>query len=413
MLKYCVTRTSSRNLQPTLSSLDVNGESLDLYGSMSSIASSFVTMRKKKIAPPPPGSFNDSDHSSITSSPTPSAPHSPRMTPRSRKTKKAPLPPTASSSTPFSHSKVSEYFESNVSPLSEKDYHLPPPEIRIGDYETEKTNKDKENRNRQSQIYDTSTNTPTITDKSTHGKWKRRKGPAPARPIPQRRQIKPLPVAEIRRELDFIEIQQQGLERQGVRLEQIIREKCEGPNSDPEGSMSPEVEELILQLFELVNEKNELFRKQAELMYLRRQQRLEEEYADLEYQIRCLMLKPEMNQTDSDKAKKEEELINRLLEVVERRNEIVECLEMDRIREAEEDTSITNQMTLYTSKVKDEVVPLNVEDNKKQWKQKIKKKLKLSKSPKVDADKDIDESELSSNSLPSSKKEKKKKFNLF
>lgn len=29
-----------------------------------------------------------------------------------------------------------------------------------------------------------------------------------------------------------------------------------------------EVEDMILQLFELVNEKNELFRKQAELMYL-------------------------------------------------------------------------------------------------------------------------------------------------
>lgn len=47
-------------------------------------------------------------------------------------------------------------------------------------------------------------------------------------------------------------------------------------------------------------------------MYLRRQQRLEEEYADLEYQIRCLMDRPERNKTDSDKAR-EEELINRLV----------------------------------------------------------------------------------------------------
>lgn len=74
--------------------------------------------------------------------------------------------------------------------------------------------------------------------------------------------------------------------------------------------LSPEVEELVLELFELVNEKNELFRRQAELMYLRRQQRLEEEYADIEYQIRCLMERPEINKTDSDKAR-EEELINR------------------------------------------------------------------------------------------------------
>jgi len=33
-------------------------------------------------------------------------------------------------------------------------------------------------------------------------------------------------------------------------------------------SMPPDVEDLVLQLFELVNEKNELFRRQAELMYL-------------------------------------------------------------------------------------------------------------------------------------------------
>lgn len=68
-------------------------------------------------------------------------------------------------------------------------------------------------------------------DKSTHGKWKRKKGPAPARPVPQRRQIKPLPLTELRRELDIIEMQQQGLEKQGVKLEQLIREKCETPGS--------------------------------------------------------------------------------------------------------------------------------------------------------------------------------------
>lgn len=33
-------------------------------------------------------------------------------------------------------------------------------------------------------------------------------------------------------------------------------------------SMPPDIEDLVLQLFELVNEKNELFRRQAELMYL-------------------------------------------------------------------------------------------------------------------------------------------------
>lgn len=110
-----------------------------------------------------------------------------------------------------------------------------------------------------------------------------------------------------------------------------------------------DVEELVLELFALVNEKNELFRRQAELMLLRRQQRLEEEHADIEYQIRCLMIQPEATKTDCDK-QREEGLIQRLVEIVERRNEIVECLEMDRRREVEEDRSIHREMDLYAGK---------------------------------------------------------------
>ena len=71
-----------------------------------------------------------------------------------------------------------------------------------------------------------------------------------------------------------------------------------------------DVEELVLELFTLVNEKNELFRRQAELMLLRRQYRLEEEHADIEHQIRCLMCQPEATKTDFDK-QREEALIQR------------------------------------------------------------------------------------------------------
>lgn len=48
------------------------------------------------------------------------------------------------------------------------------------------------------------------------------------------------------------------------------------------------------------------------------------------------MARPECNKTDSDKTR-EEALINRLVDIVQLRNEIVDCLEMDRLREAEED----------------------------------------------------------------------------
>ncbi|XP_060879547.1 MICAL-like protein 2 [Metopolophium dirhodum] len=214
--------------------------------------------------------------------------------------------------------------------------------------------------------------------KSTHGKWKRKKGPAPQCPIPQRRRIKPMPMEDIKQELLDIEIKQQELERQGVKLEKDIRLKCN------EDLNNVDVEEMVLQLFELVNEKNELFRKHAELMYLRKQHNFEEEHAELEYQIRVLMSKPDHTKTDTEKAR-EEELIRRLVEVVERRNEIVENLEKDRLREAEEDRSVFNQIGTFAQ---DETLPCikpvntTVMDGKKNFSKRLLKNIKKVKSKK-------------------------------
>lgn len=144
-----------------------------------------------------------------------------------------------------------------------------------------KENKESQNKNRQSQLVvpghvigsgDEASHL-YGPNKSEFGKWKRRKGPAPSLPIPQRKVIRMLPLEDIRHELEVIEVQQQGLEKQGVQLEKMIRERCEGADNEnkPISEFKPnskEAEDLILQLFELVNEKNELFRRQAELMYL-------------------------------------------------------------------------------------------------------------------------------------------------
>ncbi|KAL9882619.1 MICAL-like protein isoform 1-T6 [Glossina fuscipes fuscipes] len=301
-----------------------------------------------------------------------------------------------------------------------------------------KDNKEAKNRNRQSQISGASSgaeDSDPLFNKSIHGKWKRRKGPAPALPIPPRRVLQMLPLQEIKHELEIIEVQQQGLEKQGVILEKMIRDRCEGqndvpsntnstklaeenakdaePTSSPENSQnSKEVEYLILQLFELVNEKNELFRRQAELMYLRRQHRLEQEQADLEYEIRVLMAQPERNKTDTDKAR-EEALIERLVEVVQLRNEVVDCLEMDRIREIEEDQSIKQRLESHIAKRDEDEIDskksTNVKLSKKE-KKKQKEAKKVSKSKKIDADKDADESEIT---LDKQKIKKKKKIFLF
>lgn len=109
------------------------------------------------------------------------------------------------------------------------------------------------------------------------------------------------------------------------------------------------------------------------------------------------------------------------MEIVERRNEIIECLEMDRLREAEEDDSISTSLNSYASR-RDEQTAGNIAQNlevqpteeiatKKEKSKKSKKEKKKKKSDKLDADKDVDESESSITS--SNKEKKKKKFALF
>ncbi|KAL1490751.1 hypothetical protein ABEB36_013397 [Hypothenemus hampei] len=362
-------------------------------GSTSSLSSESLmgSVRKKKPAPKPPEPFSStSPPSSLVQSPYSSG------TIRSRKSKRAPMPPPLLSSTPFSDN--TKMLDSNVEDFSPV----------TSEVQEEKRVKNEENKHRQN--LDAPSNL-SRSDKSASGRWKRRKGQAPSRPVPHRRHVKSLPISEIKRELDTIEIQQQGLEKQGVKLEQLIREKCEHENADEQ--VPTEAEDLIMQLFELVNEKNELFRRQAELMYLRRQQRLEEEYADVEYQIRCLMVKSEANKSDSDKVW-EEILISRLVEIVERRNEIIECLEMDRKRETEEDNSINNQLKLYSTKKEEAQETAVKAENKKLKHKKLNKimttfKHKKEKRHKIDLDKDVNECEAT----PISEKEKKKKFHLF
>ncbi|KAJ8686467.1 hypothetical protein QAD02_022261 [Eretmocerus hayati] len=386
-----------------------NLTSSSFHASNTSIASACSTMtlgtynRKKKPAPPPPISPASranapSTHSLLATPPknlnnSTSSP-SPRLTPRARKSKPAPPPPlTAASSTTTlsSQMSVSVSEPTAASTPVQTPISKPTPQPRLWD--DEKLSKEEANRNTKSL---SSSATSQIEQQQTlDSRWKRKKGPAPQRPIPFRRKIKVMSMKDVKLELDQIEMQQQGLEKQGVRLEQIIRDRCETGNASEDTCLGLDVEELVLELFALVNEKNELFRRQAELMLLRRQQRLEEEHADIEYQVRCLISQPEATKTDCDK-QREEALIQRLVEIVERRNEIVECLEMDRRREVEEDRSINREMDLYAARNKSENLTDESRRTLKSKKAKVKEKTKEKKSKKgskKDADKDVDESE--------------------
>lgn len=199
--------------------------------------------------------------------------------------------------------------------------------------------------------------------------WKKKKRPAPPVPIPRRREIKKIPLREILSEMTEIELKQEELEKQGRELELQIRDK------DKDEEPTVEEEELIMQLFELVNQKNALFRRQAELMYIKRSQKLEEEQADLEFQIRCLMQKPASQKTEADAAR-EDRLVQRLLDVVDQRNEIIDSIEMDRRREAVEDSSVQEQMDVKNSDltITAEIKEKGMRKNKKKHKDKKKKK---------------------------------------
>ncbi|XP_045491886.1 MICAL-like protein 1 isoform X1 [Colias croceus] len=219
------------------------------------------------------------------------------------------------------------------------------------------------------------------------------KGPAPGLPLPERREVKmQMSPEELQVQLDLLETQQLGLERQGVLIEQMIRDKCEGD----EASMAPqeEIEDLVIQLCELVNEKNDLFRKQTELMYIRRQQRLEQEQADIEHEIRVIQSRPAVNRIDADKAR-EEHLVCRLVEIVRMRDELVQQIDAERRRERQEDLAIAASIASKraqrnsdsnSSSIKSTEVVTPVKKNK--VKDKVKKQLKKAKHTLISKKKD-------------------------
>ncbi|XP_042200878.1 MICAL-like protein 1 [Callorhinchus milii] len=77
-----------------------------------------------------------------------------------------------------------------------------------------------------------------------------------------------------------------------------------------------------------------IHRHRPDLLF--KQQNLEERQADVEYELRCLLNKPEKDWTDEDRAR-DAELMQELITVIEQRNAIINSLDEDKQREEEED----------------------------------------------------------------------------
>lgn len=127
-------------------------------------------------------------------------------------------------------------------------------------------------------------------------------------------------------EMGALERQLDELEHRGVELEQRLRD-C----SDEE-----QEERLLVDWFTLIHEKHLLVRREAELVYTAKQQNLEERQADVEYELRCLLNKPEKEWSDDDRDR-EKQLMAELVTIIEQRNQIINSMDQDRQREEEED----------------------------------------------------------------------------
>ncbi|XP_015248859.1 PREDICTED: MICAL-like protein 1 isoform X2 [Cyprinodon variegatus] len=162
------------------------------------------------------------------------------------------------------------------------------------------------------------------------------RGPRPARPPAPghgfpliKRKVQSdeyIPIDDIHAELLQLEKQLDELEQRGVELEKKLRDT---PNDEDE-------ERLLVDWFTLIHDKHHLVRREAELVYTAKQQNLEERQADVEYELRCLLNKPEKDWTEEDKSR-EQELMAELVTIIEQRNQIVNNMDQERQREEEED----------------------------------------------------------------------------
>ncbi|XP_068435143.1 MICAL-like protein 2a [Clinocottus analis] len=144
-----------------------------------------------------------------------------------------------------------------------------------------------------------------------------------------------IPVEQIERDLSDIERNLAHLEHEGVELEKKLR-GCE-----EEGDVL--TDPLMVDWFNLIRRKQMYIRKESELVYIAGTQELEQQQPGVEGELRRLLEKPDHLKSRQE-LQRERKLMQRLMEIVDGRNAIVEVLDEDRLREVEEDQQLNEMM---------------------------------------------------------------------
>ncbi|XP_050390300.2 MICAL-like protein 2 isoform X2 [Patella vulgata] len=153
----------------------------------------------------------------------------------------------------------------------------------------------------------------------------------PPRPPPLKVDISPRRYShnEIRDNLINIDNKLTELELRGRQLEDTIRSATTSEGED----------DLMNEWFKLINEKNELVRKEADFIYINKEQELEDEQDSIDSRLRFLISIPDCDKTQ-DERDEEDELINKKIDVINQRSGIIDSMDEDRIRYEEEDRDI-------------------------------------------------------------------------
>uniref|UniRef100_A0A672ZX46 BMERB domain-containing protein n=1 Tax=Sphaeramia orbicularis TaxID=375764 RepID=A0A672ZX46_9TELE len=161
---------------------------------------------------------------------------------------------------------------------------------------------------------------PAIPKSQTFQDLPTRRLPAPGHgfPLIKRRVQTDLcaPTDNLQVEMEQLYKHLEALEQRGVDLERSIR-GCKN-----------EEKKMLMDWFCLVHEIHTLMRRDTELVYLTKQQQLEERQADVEYELRCLLNKPESDWKQEDRSQ-EQQLMEELVSIIEQRNQIISSLDQD------------------------------------------------------------------------------------